>query len=103
MTDTRRILKRDEIVDRLRTVRYYLSHQYGVRRIGLFGSYARGDNRADSDIDFFVELSEPRYDWMAGLQIYLEGLFGQRIGLIRDNNALSQRLRSRIEKELIDA
>ncbi len=33
--------------------------RYGVRRLGLFGSVARGEERADSDIDFLVEFENP--------------------------------------------
>ena len=35
-----------------------LCRRYGVRRLGLFGSVARGEERADSDIDFLVEFEK---------------------------------------------
>lgn len=36
-----------------------LCRLYGVRRLGLFGSVARGEERADSDIDFLAEFENP--------------------------------------------
>ena len=38
---------------------------YGVRRLGLFGSVARGEERADSDIYFLVEFENPGPEHMA--------------------------------------
>ncbi len=35
--------------------------RYSVKRIGLFGSYARGEETAGSDIDFVVEFEKPTY------------------------------------------
>lgn len=49
--------------------------QYCVKRIGRFGSYARGDQTANSDIDFLVEFDNPTYENYYGLCVYLEGLF----------------------------
>ena len=36
-----------------------LCQQFGIKRLGLFGSVARGDNSAESDIDFFAEFESP--------------------------------------------
>jgi len=42
-----------------------LCRLYGVRRLGLFGSVARGEERGDSDIDFLAEFESPSPDHMA--------------------------------------
>jgi predicted nucleotidyltransferase len=62
-----------------------------VVAIGLFGSYAKGEQNADSDIDILVELKEPRFDWLAGLQIYMEKKFGRKIELVRKSNLVRSR------------
>jgi predicted nucleotidyltransferase len=49
--------------------------RFSVRRIGLFGSYARGQQTAQSDIDFIVEFDRPTYDNFYNLCVYLEKLF----------------------------
>lgn len=56
--------------------------QYSVKRIGLFGSYARGDQTAKSDIDFLVEFDRPTYDNFYGLSVYLEKLFGRKVEVL---------------------
>ena len=38
----------------------YLRETYGVTEIGVFGSFARGDNDADSDIDISVEINHEK-------------------------------------------
>ena len=55
---------------------------FGVRRLGLFGSCARGTAGARSDIDLLVELEDKTFDAYMGLKLYLEDLFGQPVDLV---------------------
>jgi len=43
----------------LRNLKPVLSDKYEVERIGYFGSFARGDQNADSDVDIIVEFRRP--------------------------------------------
>ena len=78
-----------------------LAARYGVTRLALFGSTARNDARADSDIDILVAFDGPatseRY---FGVQFYLEDLFGCKIDLVTEK-ALRVELRPFIEKEAV--
>ncbi|MFH0724748.1 MAG: nucleotidyltransferase domain-containing protein [Pseudomonadota bacterium] len=65
----------------MRAEKSFLNEKFGVVDIGLFGSFAIGQPNRDSDIDLFVALKEPRFDWIAGLQVYLENKFNRKIGL----------------------
>jgi hypothetical protein len=56
--------------------------QYGVKRIGLFGSYAKNEQTAGSDIDFLVEFEEPSFDNFMNLVTYLEKVFGRRVDIL---------------------
>lgn len=87
-----------EILRILREEKPYLVDNFGLISIGLFGSYAKGSARSDSDIDVIVELKEPRFDAIAGLQIYLEGRFGKPVEVIRKRNRLSERFLRRISE-----
>ena len=50
-----------------------LGEMYGAERIYLFGSYARGDAKSDSDIDFRIDKGNIRGLFkLAGLQMALE-------------------------------
>ena len=56
----------------------------GVKRLGLFGSFARGEQRADSDIDILVEFEagQKTFDRFITLGFSLEELLGRRVDLI---------------------
>ena len=48
----------DEIKDTIKKHKPYLQKKYGVESIGLFGSFIRGEQRKDSDIDILVEFNK---------------------------------------------
>ena len=89
-----------EIIEILRKEKIYLSKKFGLTSIGLFGSYAKGMQTPESDIDLLVELNEPRFDFLAGLQIYLEGRLGRPVEIIRKRKGLNDRFLKRIEKDI---
>ena len=64
----------------------YLKKTYGVEEIGVFGSVARGEHNADSDVDILVNLDHEKVPIslldFAGMQIYLEDLLGKKVDLI---------------------
>jgi len=94
-------LTKNEILHRLKEEKPFLTRNFGVVGIGLFGSFAKGQQRDDSDIDLIVELIEPRFDWLAGLQVYLEKQFNHRIEIVRKVGKRNSRFNKRIEKEII--
>ena len=94
-------LSHKEIMIVLKNDKTFLRKEFGVINIGLFGSYAKGNQKADSDIDFLVELKEPRFEWLAGLQIYLETKFGRKIELIRKGKNINQRLIQKVERDIM--
>ena len=96
-------LTKDKIIQRLKEEKPYLIYKFGVVDIGLFGSYAKGQVHEDSDIDLIVELIEPRFEWLAGLQIYLEKKFNHKVEIVRKAPGKDSRLKKRIEKEIIYA
>ena len=93
----------NKIINLLRAEKSYLTNEFGVVNIGLFGSFARGQSGRDSDIDLLVELKEPRFDYLAGLQVYLENKFNRKIEIVRKGNRLNSRFVKIVEKEIIYA
>ncbi len=59
-----------------------LLEKYSVRKIGLFGSYAKDSRTATSDIDLLVEFERPTYDNFIGLSRALKRLFGRKIEIL---------------------
>jgi uncharacterized protein len=92
-----------EILYILRREKAHLREEFGLLSIGVFGSFARGAQETESDIDLLVEFSEPSFDSLAGLQIYLEGRLGRHVDLIRRRKGLSPRFLGRIEKDVLYA
>ena len=78
---------------------------FGVKKIGIFGSAVRDEMREDSDIDLVVEFKEGRGGFrdFGGLAEFLEKLFGRDVDLVTPDGIESIRIKSvkeRIRKEL---
>jgi len=58
--------------------------KFGVKKIGLFGSYLRNEQKESSDIDFLVEFKKGKktFDNYMGLKLFLENLFNCKIDLV---------------------
>jgi len=75
--------------------------RYGVKRIGLFGSYVRGEMREDSDIDILVEISKniSLLDFV-GIKLEIEEILGKKVDLV-EYCAIKPSLRDRILREQV--
>jgi len=58
--------------------------KYGVKRIGLFGSYVRNEQKSESDIDILVrfERGKKTFDNYMDLKFFLEDLFNRKVDLV---------------------
>ena len=74
----------------------------GVRRLGLFGSCARGEATAGSDLDFVVEFSNKSFDAYMDLKSFLEDLFRSRVDLVTVSS-IKPRLLPIIQREIVYA
>ncbi|HHY56908.1 MAG TPA: nucleotidyltransferase [Chloroflexi bacterium] len=75
-------MDRDQVITLLQQHLPSLAAQYGVKRIGLFGSFARGLPDSSSDIDLVVEFERPIGFKFVELAEYLELLLGRRVDLL---------------------
>lgn len=87
-----------EIIEALKE-RSDILRKHKVKKIGLFGSYARGEQRKNSDIDFLVEFEEPSFDNFMGLSYYLEDLFGRKVEILTPAGIESIRI-NQIKEEI---
>ena len=78
-----------------------LAERYGAYDVRVFGSAARGDIDAQSDIDFLVSLREGRslLD-QGGLLMELQELLGRRVDVVTEKG-LRPRVRARILQEAV--
>jgi uncharacterized protein len=94
-------MNRDEILRRLEENRETI-RGFGVRRLGIFGSYARNEQGEASDMDFLVEFDRKTFDNYMDLKFFLESLFGRRVDLVIAD-AVKPRLRKPIFEETVYA
>lgn len=92
---------REEVLSLLEQNRERLKN-LGVRRLGLFGSCARGEATTDSDLDFVVEFTTKSFDAYMDLKAFLEDLFGCQVDLVL-SNTVKPRLRPIIQRETVYA
>ncbi|MBI4386627.1 MAG: nucleotidyltransferase family protein [Elusimicrobia bacterium] len=87
-------MSREKILESIQKNRKEI-RRFGVRRLGLFGSFARGRPARSSDIDFVVEFEKKSFDSYMELKDYLEHLFHRPVDLVL-TDAIKPRLRSEI-------
>jgi len=77
------IERKEDVLKRLRKNRSQLQ-AFGVKRIGLFGSFVRGEQKNISDIDLIVEFEPGKktFDNFMALSFFLEALFQHKVELV---------------------
>lgn len=75
-----------------------LERQFGITSMLLFGSVARGEHRADSDVDLLVDMPPIMYNAVAASN-YLEKLLGRKVDLIRNHKTLKPSFLEQIKQD----
>lgn len=78
-----------------------IKEKFYVQKIGIFGSFARGEEKEDSDIDVLVDFQEEAktFDNFMELKFFLEDLFARKIDLVTVS-ALRPQLKEDILREV---
>jgi predicted nucleotidyltransferase len=76
------MLTNAQILDTLKQAFDYLSAEYGVKRIGIFGSCAKGQLTDKSDVDIIVEFERPLGLRFVAFAEYLENLLGRDVDIL---------------------
>lgn len=93
---------RNDILFKLRQQKENLCQRYPLRRLALFGSWARGEQTAESDVDILVDVA-PSIGWgFVSLADELEELLGLKVDLV-SSRAIRPALWKEIESDLVDA
>ena len=95
------VMTKDEILNELSKNKSYIEQNFEVDKIGLFGSYAKGKQTEESDIDIYVEFKHKTFDNLAGLWNYLEELYHKKIDLYHKHKNNNQVIISNIQKDVI--
>ena len=97
-------MDKGEIIRLIRENYSVLRTEYGVSRIGIFGSLVKGTMTEDSDLDIVVEFNRPIGFKFIRLIKYLEDLFGKKVDVITKDGLENIRVKEvakNIEKDLI--
>ena len=91
----------DLIINFLHEHKDELKQDYHVEKIGIFGSYAKNQEKESSDIDFFVEFSQKSYRNLTKLYDYFEKAFGKKVDIITEHKNMRPSLRREIQSSII--
>lgn len=85
----------------LREHQGYLDEKYGVRVDGIFGSYVRGEQGMESDLDILVEILRPiSLLELVGAEIFLSETLGIKVDLV-PRRSLREELREAVLREMV--
>lgn len=87
-------------IEILRDHEQEIKRRFAVLRIGLFGSFVRGEETKESDIDILVEFEDPTFRNFMNLAFFLEDIFSRRVDLLTPEG-ISHRIRPYVEKEVV--
>lgn len=91
----------DEVKEILTKHKAEVQEKYGVKEIGIFGSFVRGEQKRLSDIDILVEYSElPDIFLLIDLEDYLRKILHKKVDLIR-KETIRPELKEIISKEAV--
>lgn len=75
--------------------------KYGIISLGIFGSYARGENTNDSDLDICIETSTPDPFIMIHVKEDIEALLNIKVDIVRLRDKMNPFFKNRIMSEMI--
>ncbi len=95
MTDT------EGIMERIKEDMPYMRERYKIKNVGVFGSYIRGDNNKEGDVDILVEFNDPPtlLEFVA-LERHISELTGMKVDLVM-RTALKPGIGERILQEVV--
>ncbi|MFC1716591.1 nucleotidyltransferase family protein [Candidatus Poribacteria bacterium] len=94
-------MKKEEILEVLNGVKEEVKREYKVEIKGIFGSYARGDDREESDVDVLVDF-EARADLfdLVGLGLFLEEKLHRKVDVVPEDS-LREEIKPNVLKEIV--
>lgn len=93
-------MKRDEALAALKSQREILQTQFGVTRLGIFGSVARDEANELSDLDVVVEMA-PDLFMMVHLKEHLQDTLQIPVDIVRYRQSMNSFLKQRIDREAV--
>lgn len=90
-----------EIIKLLKLFKQNSAHKYGIRTLGIFGSFARNQQDEKSDLDIFVTLQESDFFTLEKIKEELEQLIHFKIDVVNFRDSLRDSFKQNIQKDAI--
>ncbi|MCK4311133.1 MAG: nucleotidyltransferase domain-containing protein [Candidatus Cloacimonetes bacterium] len=85
-------MKREQIIYLLKEFKKMNKDKFGILSLGIFGSYAKGEAKSDSDLDIVVEISNIDMFLLVHMKDELEKLFNTKIDIVRYRKRMNKYL-----------
>lgn len=89
------------IIDKIRSRKQELQKKYAIKKIGLFGSFAKNVQKEDSDIDIVIQLEKQDLFQIIGIKQDLEKEFDRTVDVISYRDTMNPFLKDLIDHEAI--
>ena len=91
-------MDKKNIIKKLQKYKHTSEHYRNIKEIGVFGSYAKGDNTNKSDVDVFVVFKKPRMFDLVNIQKDLRSVFGKNVDVVAVTKSMNEYLRKQIHQ-----
>ncbi|HQS65888.1 MAG TPA: nucleotidyltransferase domain-containing protein [Sulfuricurvum sp.] len=92
-----------EALEVLQSYKREHADEFGIVRIGIFGSVARNEATEDSDVDVIIETKRPNLFKLSRIRLDLEELMHTHVDLVSFRESMNTFLKERIQKEAVYA
>jgi len=94
-------MRREEVLSLLAQFRDRRAKEFGITRIGIFGSLARGEATDASDVDVVVERERPDLLLLVGIKQELEELLQRSVDVVQYRERMNPFLKKRILRDAV--
>ena len=96
-------MNKTNIIEIIRKEKPYLHSKFGVEEIGLFGSYARGEEKEDSDVDLLIKFKIKTLANLSDMYDYLQSKLNKKIDIVSKHDRLSPNFLKLVNMDIIYA
>lgn len=93
--------ERQKVLDALGNFKKYNAKKYGIESLALFGSFSRGEQNAESDVDVLIALKSPSLFIYAEIQAALESVLKRNVDIVSSKARKREEFDKEISKDLI--
>ena len=95
------MLDQQDILNYLKTYKALKKDEYHIKRLGIFGSYARDEANHDSDIDIVVDFEKSTMFGLVAIKQDIEEYFKHHVDIVQIRDRMNSLLKTRIQRDAI--